>query len=323
MTTVEEDAPAAPEELSQSEIEARADAADVSSDLAYRTARRRWRPGNCRGFIVNTSIPVARLAWPKGRDAKDFLTRLKNELGKMPPVFLGKRRRQPRQSRATRKTIMSNDVTVYDNSDDGFGAAADEHSETLLRGDLLKCTDGHWSVGKDGSLLAHDTRLVCIGVGAAWVKWQDNKPTEYRVRRPGERLPEREELGDMNAGGWELGPDGQPRDPWQNTRFAWFVHPHSAAAYTFSTASWGGRGAVVGLGDQVMRMRVARPGVNPVVEFDSGPHKTKYGMKRKPILRIVGWVGGTGEGVNLKAIGKPAPKVEVLDDMENDSIPFD
>jgi hypothetical protein len=45
-----------------------------------------------------------------------------------------------------------------------------------------------------------------------------------------------------------------------------------------------------------VRMRVARPGINPVVEFDAAAHQTKYGRKMKPVLRIVGWVGGNLPG---------------------------
>jgi hypothetical protein len=62
--------------------------------------------------------------------------------------------------------------------------------------------------------------------------------------RAGKKLPERDELGDLNKTEWELDPDDQPKDPWQNTRFVYLVDPISAEAYTFVTASWGGRQAV-------------------------------------------------------------------------------
>jgi hypothetical protein len=223
---------------------------------------------------------------------------------------------------------MTNELAVYENNDDGFSDAAEEHSENLLRGELLKCSDGHWLVGQESSRLPRDTRLVCVGIAAAWVRWSENRPVEHRIRKPGKRLPEREELGHLDKDDWESTPDGEPRDPWQNTRVAYFINPATAAVYTFSTTTYSGRPAVTGLGDQVMRMRIAKPGVSPVVEFDSAPHKTKYGLKMKPILKVVGWVGGSGEGVDLKQIGKekPATKGNIVDvtatDDMDDSIPF-
>jgi hypothetical protein len=144
-------------------------------------------------------------------------------------------------------------------------------------------------------------------------------------------MPEREELGDLDEADWQAGPDGKKRDPWQNSRYLYLTIPETAQILTFSTASWSGRGAVIGLGDQISRMRVARPGVSAVVELSSAPHKTKFGTGLKPIIRVVGWVGGGGGGADLKQIagprtggqaGKPAPQVEIMDDMMDDGVPF-
>ena len=64
-------------------------------------------------------------------------------------------------------------------------------------------------------------------------------------------MPDREELGDLDKTQWEAGPDKTPRDPWRNTRFVYLVDPHSAEALTYSTSSWGGREAVINLGDAI------------------------------------------------------------------------
>jgi hypothetical protein len=55
--------------------EAAADSAPVVADLTYK-ARVAWKPGRCAGSIVNWSNPVARLKWPKWREAKEFLARI-------------------------------------------------------------------------------------------------------------------------------------------------------------------------------------------------------------------------------------------------------
>ncbi len=92
-----------------------------------------------------------------------------------------------------------------------------------------------------------------------WVRWEDGRPVEQLVRRPGERLPERENLSHTNEDEWPTGPGNEPQDPWQNTRLVYLVDPDTAEAFTFSTSSWGGRSAVIELGDQISRMRAAHP----------------------------------------------------------------
>jgi hypothetical protein len=117
---------------------------------------------------------------------------------------------------------------------------------------------------------------------------------QRRVRRqPGKRLPDRDELSDPECcGTWETGPDGKPRDPWQNTRFVYFVDPTSAEAFTFVTASWGGRQAVNDLAEQIQRMRYARPDASPLVELHAEPWLTKFGRKSKPFFKVINWHGG-------------------------------
>jgi hypothetical protein len=176
--------------------------------------------------------------------------------------------------------------------DDGWGDAAAEASERVIRGTLLKFSDWKWSKGKEGTEVEEGATLVALDTAAAWVKWSEGKPVEYRLRQPGRKLPEREELGNLDKGDWEAGPDGQPKDPWQNTRFVYLVDPVSAEAFTFSTASWGGRGAVSDLADQIQRVRYARPGAVPVVELHAAPMLTKFGKKSKPFFKVIDWQGG-------------------------------
>ncbi|PWT93556.1 MAG: hypothetical protein C5B56_00535 [Proteobacteria bacterium] len=159
----------------------------------------------------------------------------------------------------------------------------------MLRGTLLKFADWNWTRGKETEPVKRGTQLVAIGTAAAWVKWKDGKPAETRLREPGAKMLEREELGDLDKAVWEVGPDKAPRDPWRNTRFVYLVDPHSAEALTFSTSSWGGREAVINLGDAIARMRLAHPNALPIVALEAAPMMTRYGRKSKPTLKIVGW----------------------------------
>ena len=173
---------------------------------------------------------------------------------------------------------------------DGWGDAAAEAGERQIRGQLLKFADWRWSVGKEAAPIEDGTRLVALATTAMWVRWEDGKPAEYRMREPGRRLPDRDELGHLDESLWEEGPGGgEPQDPWRNTRLVYLVDPKTAEAFTFSTASWGGRSAVTDLGDQIVRMRSVHPDAVPIVELRSAEMPTKYGRKSKPLFKIVSW----------------------------------
>ena len=122
------------------------------------------------------------------------------------------------------------------------------------------------------------------------MKWQGGKPVEYRIRQPGVPVPERAELGDNDQSKWEAGPDGKPRDPWQNTHFVYLIDPQTAEEFTFSTSSWGGRDCVINLAGQIKRMRSKYPDAVPLVELGAAPMSTKYGRKSKPTLKVIRWL---------------------------------
>jgi hypothetical protein len=183
---------------------------------------------------------------------------------------------------------MSNNLTIATN-EDGWSDAAAEAAERVIKGTLLKFADWNWSRGKESVPVEIGTTLVALNTAAGWVKWRDDKPVEYKMREPKRRLPDREELGDLNEDDWQAGKDGKPKDPWQSTRFVYLVDPVTAEAFTFSTSSWGGRSAVSDLADQIQRIRCAQPGAVPVVELQAAPMLTKFGKKSKPWLKVVDW----------------------------------
>jgi|SRR6516165_4245692 len=162
---------------------------------------------------------------------------------------------------------------------------------------------------------AKGTQLVAIGVAAGWVKWQGGKPVETRLRQPGKPLPVREELPDLEQLKWEKGADGQFRDPWQETKFVYLIDQRTAESYTFSTSSWGGREAVLHLGDAIARMRSVHPTATPVVALEASAMPTRYGRKSKPVFKIVDW-NATDTGNKEDQIIEHAAPLTLSDDEE-------
>ena len=201
-------------------------------------------------------------------------------------------------------------------TDDGWNDAAQEASERTIRGTLLKFADWRWTAGKEATPVEDGTKLVALATTAMWVRWDGGKPVEYRVREPGRRMPERDELGHDDESLWELSPSGEPKDPWQNTRFVYLVDPHTAEAFTFSTATYGGREAVSDLGDKIARMRTVHPDAVPVVELRAVENPTKYGRKSKPVFKVVAWktADATAPAPAEKQITAQAAERKMIDD---------
>jgi hypothetical protein len=210
-------------------------------------------------------------------------------------------------------------------ADDGWNDAAAEAAERTIRGTLLKFADWKWYAGKEATEVEIGTKLVALATAAGWVRWEDNKPAEHRMRSSGHRLPDREELGYDNQDDWEAGPSGEPKDPWQNTRWVYLVDPQTAEAFTFTTSSWGGRGAVIDLGDQITRMRTVHPDAVPIVELRAAEMPTKFGRKSKPVFKVVGWrtaSGGSEPAPVERQITAKQAKAEVDEREMNDEIPW-
>jgi hypothetical protein len=195
-------------------------------------------------------------------------------------------------------------------ADDGWDDAAAEASERTIKGQLLKFGDWRWTIGNEATPVADGTRLIALATAAMWVRWEDGKPVEYIVRRPGARLPERDELSHTDEKKWETGPDRERKDPWANTRLVYLVDPDTAEAFTFSTSSWGGRAAVVELGDRIARMRGAHPDAAPIIELRAVEMPTRFGRKSKPALKVVGWMNVNAKPTETAKASTNAQPVE-------------
>jgi hypothetical protein len=209
---------------------------------------------------------------------------------------------------------MANDLLTTI-TDDGWGDVAIEASQRVLRGTLIRFADWNWSRGKEAEPIEKGTQLIATGTAAAWVKWQGGKPVETRLRQPGAAMLEREELGNTDESLWEVGADKRPKDPWAHTRFVYMLDPMTAEAYTFSTSSFGGREAVVNLGDAIARMRSAYPDAMPVVALEAAPMMTRFGRKSKPTFKIVGWKAADGKVREVRQLPPQTAAQELNDEL--------
>jgi hypothetical protein len=121
-----------------------------------------------------------------------------------------------------RPISMRTELTATTDSSDGWRDAADEAGERVIKGTLLKFSDWNWFKGKEGTKIEEGYKLVALDTAAAWVKWRDSKPVEYKMRQPGRKLPDRDDLGDDDESQWETGPDDNPKDPGKTpASFTW------------------------------------------------------------------------------------------------------
>jgi hypothetical protein len=210
---------------------------------------------------------------------------------------------------------------VIANTDDGFDVQ-ENAGASMIVGKMVKFTDGKFVADKT-EVLPANTTLVAANTVTAWVHWNDSKPIEHRITRPGESHPYRNELPDLDETKWPPGLNDEPSDPWRDTRYLHLIDPNTGADYTFVTDSFGGRRAVGDLKRQITNVRMAHPGALAFVQLATTMMKTRFGQKARPAFKIVGWRGRQDNATATAITGKANAKVaHVIDDDLNDYIPF-
>jgi hypothetical protein len=213
---------------------------------------------------------------------------------------------------------MSNDLT---RAGDGFDVP-ERGGGNLIIGKLLKFNSGAYTADKTEPVPI-GTTLAAVSVTTAWVHWADGRPTEHRITLPGQTHPERDDLPDQDEDQWEEGLNGEPADPWRDTRYLQLIDPRTGADFTFVSDSYGGRRAVGELKSQIANVRFAHPGAVPIVQLSTTTMKTNYGPKPRPQFKVVSWKGGGGKA-------EPAPAMTQIEHQReptkanayDDEIPF-
>jgi hypothetical protein len=192
-------------------------------------------------------------------------------------------------------TLMSSDntkiVSLYSLNHTGSTSPLDDSGARKIEGTLLTFSDRQYFAGgsKYRKELAIGTRLVVLAIRSGWKHWRDKRVVAFITETDDGRYPTRRELGHTDESQWERGPDGKPIDPLQNSREILLIDPSTYAVYTFCTSAAGGRSSVDDLDNAMRNARRIRPEVVPLVSLESQEMPTRYGMKSRPLFRILDW----------------------------------
>ena len=184
---------------------------------------------------------------------------------------------------------------------------------------MLKFVKGKYRIGDDEVPVGTTFIAHPIGWTKCWIKFEDQQFIERKMYRvaEGARVPDRDELGDMDSSQWGPGMSGPHSDPWSMQYLLPLEDPETGEVVVFVTGSVGGRRAVAGLcGIYARRKSRDRAIGSPKIGLFVGEMPTsQYGKVPCPILKLQGWTTG-GEEVR-----EVTGEVSSPGDMD-DEIPF-
>jgi hypothetical protein len=208
-----------------------------------------------------------------------------------------------------------NELTQYD--DDGFGHSL-QFSDRLIKG-----LHGRWTDSKgwhDRDDLPIPCPLLVVGVTTALQRWKDKVP-KVITEKP---LPDPATLNaSIPISEWEIGLDGKPRPPWALVFVVYMVNIQSGQTYTALNSTTGWRMAYEALAEAVTVKRMLHGGARmlPLVDLQSRPFKTQFGLRTRPHLQIVDWRSAGGAAPlpateTAPQLAAPAPKTtkDILDE---------
>jgi hypothetical protein len=182
-------------------------------------------------------------------------------------------------------------------------------------GKLLKFAKGHYESGDDEIKLGTELVAHVDQIARGWVKFADGKLVGQHIAKIAERtrLPERDELGDLDQSKWEADAKGERRDPWVLQWYLPLSDMSSGDVLTFVSASHGGVSAIGKLCSIYGRRRGTGP--LPVIKLAVRSYKHKdYGRIETPDFTVVGWDDPAGPSLSA---AEPSHSDEM-----SDSIPF-
>ena len=186
-------------------------------------------------------------------------------------------------------------------------------------GDLLRFSKGDWLAGMNDEEIEDGRELVAVlpALVHGWVRWAASKPVEHimGVLADGFVPPARSTLGYSDASGWEAGPSGKVRDPWQTTVYLPMVTLETDAVFTFTCNSDGGKRHAIGpLCKEYGARARQHPDELPIVKLgqDSYAHTDRsIGRVKYPVLPVTRWVKANKYTAAIaNAAGQPVKLLE-------------
>jgi hypothetical protein len=200
----------------------------------------------------------------------------------------------------------------YENESDGFNQP--DEANRIIVGLMEKFNDGEWTTG--GLPADKKRRIVAVATNTIIQRWKDGETIETITEKP---LPDVKLLNEtVPREEWEIGING-PREPYQITHVVYLLNLDDAERTTFINSTVGAAIAVSRLKDKVVWMRRMR-GENVFAQLDLtwAPMPTRFGMRKRPEFRIIGWIVlGPGGGAlppsseQPKQLPPAAPKQDV------------
>jgi len=158
---------------------------------------------------------------------------------------------------------------------------------------MLKFRKGAFYIGEEEVDAGTEYIAHPIGWTKCWIKFVNNQFIERKVYRVAStvRVPDRDELGDMDSALWGPGMQGEHTDPWSMQYLLPLEDPESGEIVVFVTPSTGGKRAVSELCGTYARRASRDKNLGlPLVSLRAGEMKTgKYGTVDRPIFKIEGW----------------------------------
>jgi hypothetical protein len=202
---------------------------------------------------------------------------------------------------------MNKLVKIQQNEISPWREFADEVLVSAIVGDLIFFRKSVWTRGEDKKPVLPTARFACVmtELSRGYVKWFDKRTVDFRLGRivDGFKVPTRNELGDLDVEKWECDFNGEPRDPWVATMRLILIDMATREPVTFTTSSYGGRGALAKLCKVYDQGRCDHPDCWPVVKLEAETYNHRdFGMISKPSFVVVDWAPADSEtGVKSNA----------------------
>jgi len=197
---------------------------------------------------------------------------------------------------ATENATIENALTIVNLKPptvitDGWDAAAIDMAAHPMKGmQNANFDNGAFFTGKEKLLIKPEARFIAIEVREGWMFLKKETPPEF-VMRPldGPKPPRPDSFADQESWPFKFNSQTERDDPWKYNRFVFLLDPQSAQVTVFNTHTFGGDIGVNELTKAIQIMRAVRSGAVPILQLESRQWKTKFRMRPRPFLNIVGW----------------------------------